>query len=220
MNDSVNKDFLRVNSVFFIGFFLFSLAGMVASNCMSKESLHLLMNRWCTPELDQLFKWITLTGTTYFVILILIFIVKKVALRDVIWLAFSLASAGGFGRIIKFFIFKDVPRPLLELKDKGLYIVSGCEQNFYKTFPSGHTQTAFCFFLFLSTLFPNRWLQLFFIFYAILIAFSRVYLSQHFVMDTVGGAWIGIFFTIVVYYLTRNLKKDIFDKDLISLFRK
>mgnify|MGYP003561748457 FL=1 len=39
---------------------------------------------------------------------------------------------------------------------------------------------------------------------AVLAAYSRVYLSQHFVEDTIAGSWLGIISAILCYFIFVN----------------
>jgi len=47
----------------------------------------------------------------------------------------------------------------------------------------------------------NKWHKLILLFIAVLVAFSRVYLSQHFLEDITMGSFIGISLSTGVYYL-------------------
>jgi undecaprenyl-diphosphatase len=71
--------------------------------------------------------------------------------------------------------------------DRGVHVV-GTKLR-YRSFPSGHTSTAFSFAVLLIVLY-RRWLWLALI-PAALVAWSRVYLGAHFPLDTVAGAFVG-----------------------------
>jgi membrane-associated phospholipid phosphatase len=45
----------------------------------------------------------------------------------------------------------------------------------------------------------QKWASYFFAFLALLIAFSRVYISQHFIQDTIVGSWIGLVMAMLGY---------------------
>ena len=65
--------------------------------------------------------------------------------------------------------------------------------------PSGHTQAAFTIAI-LFILYFNRY-NLFFLFLAMLIGISRIFMSAHFPSDLIMGAYIGAVFPIILYNL-------------------
>jgi membrane-associated phospholipid phosphatase len=65
--------------------------------------------------------------------------------------------------------------------------VQGIKLHSYSSFPSGHTATAFTFYLLFCLVIAERWWIIAGLVYAILVAYSRVYLAQHFPLDTAAG---------------------------------
>jgi membrane-associated phospholipid phosphatase len=55
---------------------------------------------------------------------------------------------------------------------------------------------------------------------ALITAYSRVYLSQHFLIDTYFGALIGVAIVIVFHYLIIKSDKTWLDQSIITIFSK
>jgi membrane-associated phospholipid phosphatase len=85
-----------------------------------------------------------------------------------------------------------------------LYFVPGVENYLYNSFPSGHSTCAFSLYFALALLVKNKILKLLFFIVALLIGYSRIYLSQHFFEDVYAGSIIGVTTTIIVYYFIQN----------------
>jgi len=82
---------------------------------------------------------------------------------------------------------------------EGVSLYSG-----YTSFPSGHTMSAFALFGLLAMLMRRKQVSgLFFLFLAIVVALSRVYLVQHFLKDIFLGAILGLVLAVCLYSLHR-----------------
>ena len=117
-------------------------------------------------------------------------------------------------QFIKHIVFPDAPRPRSVL-GPALHYVDGVTVHAMQSFPSGHTATAFAFFMALSILNKNKWLQLSFLLCALLAGYSRMYLSQHFITDATAGSVIGILVTVLVFILYERHHKDWMNKSLV-----
>ena len=70
--------------------------------------------------------------------------------------------------------------------------------NGLKSFPSGHSTSAFSVFLLLTILSSKKSWGYFLLLLAVATAYSRVYLAQHFVEDVYAGSLLGTILTLVV----------------------
>lgn len=106
---------------------------------------------------------------------------------------FAILISTAFVHILKRLIFPEELRPL-SLQAKGIYVhtVAGVTTHLRNSFPSGHTGQAFTMALLLVFLQPGRWSVVLFPLLALLVAYSRVYLAQHFVADVLTGMLIGV----------------------------
>jgi membrane-associated phospholipid phosphatase len=110
--------------------------------------------------------------------------------------------------VLKRIVFPDLLRPIsLEAQNIVLHKIEGIHINRFNSFPSGHTATAFATALLLAPVFKNKrwaWLLPLIPFF---VAYSRVYLAQHFVTDVLGGMAIGIITAIVSFWLQPAVTK-------------
>lgn len=91
------------------------------------------------------------------------------------------------------------------------YFESGTYLNFTNDFIvgsssgfSGHTATAFAIATVMALMFKNKNLQLLILMGAILVAYSRIYLAQHFLLDVMAGALLGSVSGLLGFYLAQN----------------
>ncbi|MEJ0030491.1 MAG: phosphatase PAP2 family protein [Bacteroidota bacterium] len=109
--------------------------------------------------------------------------------------------------LLKRFVFPTMLRPTGTLDNDLLHFVPGVDVHTNYSFPSGHTATAFCFAILLALLVKRRSVFFVVIAFAILVAYSRIYLLQHFLVDVVGGAFIGTAVALIAWQLFENYGK-------------
>ena len=95
----------------------------------------------------------------------------------------------------------DEPRPSRVLAGQDLNWVQGLDLYANHSFPSGHTGAAFTMFLILSFFVGKKNYSILFFTIALLVAISRVYLFQHFLIDVWIGSLCGIVFGTTLYHL-------------------
>ena len=89
----------------------------------------------------------------------------------------------------------------------------------YTAFPSGHTMSGFAIYGFLALVFgKNPIYQVFFLFCAFWVGFSRMYLLQHFLNDVLAGSLVGVYLAMLFYYLHLKYSKidGFWSKSLIT----
>ena len=183
-------------SAFYIPYLLFVLAFIVLILTHEKADLHLWLSSFHTPTADTFFKYFTEVGGffPYFAIAGLLFYKYRLAF----FLLITQFASGLVSQMIK--QSWDAPRPLkyfaMNFPNVKLHEVMGVHLHTAHSFPSGHTITAFAFFLSLVLFSRHRLVHFLCFVAALLVGYSRIYLSQHFALDVLVGSIIGVAVTI------------------------
>lgn len=122
-------------------------------------------------------------------------------LRSFLMMGLSAGLSAIVVQLLKRNVFPDADRPFMFKQQLGaMDWVAGIDMNHYFSFPSGHSTTAFSMCCALSVIIGRvRWawpLALL----AALLAFSRVYLSQHFTEDILAGSLLGTVTGLGMYW--------------------
>lgn len=199
--------FLALTAVFLL------VTGIVGFGC-DKAAVHLALNASHLPWLDTFMRYYTKMGewVPYVVVLGLLFYKAGWSL----FLLTDLAIGGLIVQQLKYLF--STPRPLRYFADNypdvTLPLVDGVKMGEWYSMPSGHTVSLFALFLTLSIIVCQHksdygWQLLFFLL-AILGAYSRIYLSMHFVEDLFGGALFATIFTFILLIFVPKLQKKAF----------
>jgi membrane-associated phospholipid phosphatase len=213
------KSLLRKNLFFFIPYIIVLAISSSILLLYNKASIHLFINKFHTPFLDYFFKYFThlADGIFVFIIGVLIFLNNKKRSLYIL-LSFGLSSA--IAQILKKVFYFEHLRPSIFFSDlSNLYIVPGIEIHGYFSFPSGHATSAFCIATCLVISGSNRAAQICLFLYALVAAYSRMYLSQHFLVDVVIGSIIGVICATIIYplfYYWNFLNKNSFLNKILN----
>ncbi|MFC2098184.1 phosphatase PAP2 family protein [Bacteroidota bacterium] len=201
----------------FIIYLLVFITGIILVITIPKLELHLLMNSSHTSSQDIFFKLITWLGDGWFALYFsLIFLLVR--FRYSIMLILSFTISGLLAQLLKRFAFPEVMRPaaFLELMP-GLDTVAGVGLYHSLSFPSGHTTTAFAVLLLAGLIVERKLAFILGIILAWCVALSRVYLSQHFLIDVLAGSLLGTLSALFFYWYFHRLKPDWLDSSLIII---
>ena len=188
---------------FLVGLCIYSIIGSALHFQLGKEEAHALINSYHTPYLDLAFTYITHLGhglVPGLVVLVLLFVRYSWALG----LGISSLVMGIIVQTLKRSVFAGDHRPAMFFKDGGIPNIDGVVLMLHHSFPSGHSATALCLAVMFAFFAKEKWFTYVMVFVGILVAFSRVYISQHFILDTVVGGWIGFATAYVGYVLILN----------------
>lgn len=113
--------------------------------------------------------------------------------------------------VLKVFVMRS--RPYQGWNNLGFYFILDSLQNRipfngnYMSFPSGHTLVASATYFFLALINKKKYIKIFWVILAILVAISRVYLSYHWLSDVFISLIIGLF-------LAKKYKETFIEKEI------
>jgi membrane-associated phospholipid phosphatase len=187
---------------FFGIFILFEVVGWFFVGSTERLDQLLLINGANNAFADILFQGLTAIAEVVLPVLFLIYLFrfrKEYALPY----AYSYALSTGLIQLLKHFVFTSSLRPLAYFAHTGLkwHLVPGLMISEYNSMPSGHTGAAFFMFFWVAVLLKRFHWGFIAGILAVGVAYSRVYLFQHFPVDTLVGAFIGVGASALFYFL-------------------
>lgn len=213
--------FLKTISIYVVAYLVLLATILCMMYAYPKPELHMLVNSQHTGFLDTFFKYLSvLAEWPLYVLALLPLLWKKY--KFPLFFAVCELSGGTTLQILKHIICHDRPVSVFEnYPHLELPLVPGVDMYYGNSFPSGHASTFFmfctCCVIFLTfhyiregklrdlrtkILFNVALLSL--LVFAALGAFSRVYLSQHFLSDVCVGSIIGFTTPFLMLYLFRD----------------
>lgn len=167
-----------------------------------KLALHAAINSHHTAWADAFFRVFThlADGWVPTAVALLLLLVKD--LRSFLMVGLSCGVSAIAVQSLKRSAFADMDRPAMFREMLGgMDWVQGIEQHHHFSFPSGHSTAAFSMCLALAVVAGRRSWAVPFALLASLLAFSRVYLSQHFMQDILAGSALGTVTAVAVHHV-------------------
>jgi len=193
------KNLFKENRLFFVLYVLILFFSIGILLLYNKANIHLFINQVNSPFLDLSFRIVTAFGTLYLIAPIIVLMAFK-SYRSALTAVASSLLASLLTQIGKHLIWPDSPRPSFFFESlQELHVVEGVHLHSAHSFPSGHTAGAFALFIVLGLYSKNSVLKISFLLAACLVGYSRMYLSQHFLVDVTVGSLIGTLSAIVCY---------------------
>lgn len=201
MNKSFTELLTRHRS-FIIPFLVLIIICFVVQLANSKTELFLWTNIYHNGFFDQFFKLSTMIGdelTTVLVVIGMLFIKYRYSVLTLLAYAYTSVIVQVLKRIF------NSPRPskFFEGLDP-IRTIEGYPLYEWNSFPSGHSTSAFTLAVVLTYLLPYKNRHWIIIPIAVITAFSRVYLAQHFFQDVVAGAILGVVLTFQLIWWLEN----------------
>lgn len=194
MEAGLNSFYKKINPLLFLYLILLSVC-ILLMLIFTKEELYFAINHRHTVFTDVFFENLTLLGAStgcIFIVLITYIINYRTG--------FLLSSS----YIITFIISQTTkhlvkaPRPHLFFSKKlhDIYLIKGVVMLDTDSFPSGHSVSAFTAAVVFTYVSKNKSWGYLWLLLAVLIAYSRLYLSEHFLQDVTAGSALGVFITV------------------------
>jgi membrane-associated phospholipid phosphatase len=161
------------------------------------------------PYLNIFFKYITHLGDGLFAFFVAAALLFK-NVRISIYVLLTYLTAGILSYVLKHFVYHEVYRPHHVFQyyiRQHLTEIEGVDFIGSFSFPSGHALSAFALFFCLLFVTKNHLLKIVFFLLAVVAAYSRVYLSQHWLIDIYVGSIIGVCFSVLVYVVFYSTNK-------------
>jgi len=213
------KNFFNQHKIIFILYGSWFLICLMLILIFGSVSISSWVNTNHNYFLDSFFKYITHLGDGI-IALILIIILILIRLDYGFHAIVGISLSSSITQFLKRVVFKDTMRPSVyfnDLIDQGnWHLVDGVQLHQLYSFPSGHTTIVFSICVLLSLFTNSHKIKYSFCSVAILTGLSRIYLSQHFLLDVFVGSVIG-FSAVIISYLILNPRFSRFSK--ISLIK-
>ena len=205
---------------FGIAFFLTSAIAIVTGIIiltLGKFGTFQLINGHHNPVADQFFKYFTYygDGLMWLPLGIFCFIYRR---KYFVAVLAGLIISTILAQFLKRVVFPDELRPIIYIsKTFPVHVVDGVIMKRVHSFPSGHATTAFAIALIIAYIINRRIWSVILPLFALLAAYSRVYLGQHFPTDMLAGMCIGTFSAILSLLVYRKFSRHINKKASASI---
>lgn len=163
--------------------------------------LHRRMHPFHSPGMDFFFRNVThlADGWVPTIVSLLVLVFRDV--RSFLMVGLSCAFSAIGVQFLKRVPFAQVDRPFMFKEELGdLHWVEGLELHHHFSFPSGHSTAAFSMCLGFAVWIARPSWSVCLALLAWLLAYSRVYLSQHFTEDILVGATLGTVTAYAMYH--------------------
>lgn len=186
-------------------FLLTTIGGLVpaAVAVMTEDRLamHEAINSRHYPITDLFFRYFTHLGDGLVPTAIALLLLWRATWRDFLLVGASAVFSAIIAQFLKRVVFGDMLRPSNYFADMpAIDVVQGIDLHTHFSFPSGHATAAFSTCLALAVMVERNGAAFVLALLASLLGFSRIYLSQHFTIDVIGGALIGSCTAVAVWW--------------------
>ena len=198
------------NKYFLIPFLGWVIIGGLLQMIFTQEQLFAAINTHFNDPLNFILYYTTWMGTGQVITLCLLLLMFLKPFRNLWYFA-----AASVCNLIPFFTqqwlksYFDCPRPLYYFHEaRWIHILPDWPVLMHRSFPSGHSEGAFCFFCFLSLLLPEKYYKVGAVLFvlALAVCYSRLYLAAHFFEDVYAGSIMGAVMSMLLFAVMKKYK--------------
>jgi len=194
MKRSITDVFKQIDYLF-IPYLIVLSACLIIAVVFSKEQIYFTFNSWHFSFGDTFFAlWTNMGDGGVCVVLTLVLLCFSYRNGFLMGTSFILTSV--VAQIFKRLVATNRPVLFYKAQLSKIYLVKGVDMLETLSFPSGHTTSAFTAAVVLTYITPRKAWGLVYFILAVLVGYSRMYLSEHFFEDVVGGSSLGVFVTV------------------------
>lgn len=196
---------LKQNRILYLTFLCFFLVASIFILPVPKADSFIEMNSFHSLALHVLFVNYTFFGDGFFSVglCVLLFFTKQKKLALYIMVAYLFS--GLTAQLIKNLVY--APRPAVYFEaTQYLFKLDNFANNGHgvNSFPSGHTTSAFSLVTVLAIHFKTKIFSILLLIAAVIVGYSRIYLAQHFPVDVLAGAFVGLAFATAAVVVLDN----------------
>ena len=195
-----NLNYKNFRIALFLSMFC-ALAIFLFSYSVGKNNFFLLLNSDLGIAADHFFNFFSNLGDGLLWIPLVVYFIYKEGKKMLPFLISCFALSTAFTQACKYLIVPDELRPTAAITTEFIHTVKGVTVHLTASFPSGHTATAFVFYLIFALVFKKKWWLFMGLLYALTVGYSRIYLAQHFPFDVAGGilvAIVSVIFSLII----------------------
>lgn len=213
-------DIIKNNRIFLLLTLVWLIAGCVVMLSFDTLGLHVALNAVHTQILDLAMQTITWMASGWSVVVVVL-LMLLINVRCAIVTASSGIVSGLLAQLLKRFVFAGSMRPSYYFdKMPELNVVQGIDFYSQFSFPSGHATTAFVLMFSVSMLSRSIIVRILCFIAALVMAYSRIYLSQHFFADVYAGSVLGVLVVLICAVLVFKFVPDGWSKSIFRLCSK
>lgn len=208
--NGIRNTFLRTKALL-LPYSVILICALCIKIAYTKEDIYFFINQLHFNAGDIIFPYLTELGNITTVV-VLCLLLTFVSYRSSLLLATSQIVTVLVNVPLKEFFLAPRPKLYFESSVLPIYYVPNVEvlANHF-SFPSGHTVCAFTSAMVLTYIAPRRRYGYLFLTGALLVAYSRMYMSQHFFEDVTAGSFVAVFVTFC--WIAWFNKRDFLQKD-------
>ncbi len=190
----------RAVHLFLMGHLLLAVPLGILLLSTQKLELHRAVNNGDLAFADTFLRAATHLGDGLVPTVLAVVLLFARGMRPFLMMALGCGVSAIIVQVLKRTVYAGMDRPFMYADElSGMHWVPGLELHHHFSFPSGHSAAAFSMAMALTAIVGRRGWAMLLLAGAVMVAFSRVHLSQHFLQDVLVGSVIGTAISYLVY---------------------